>query len=36
MLGEYTERQAASTRLLWSAGIAALVILLLLQASYRS
>ncbi|MET0952616.1 MAG: efflux RND transporter permease subunit, partial [Aeromicrobium sp.] len=36
MLGEYTERQAASTRLLWSAGAAALVILLLLQASYRS
>ena len=36
MLGEYTERQAASQRLLWSAGAAAIVILLLLQASYRS
>jgi multidrug efflux pump subunit AcrB len=36
MLGEYTERQAASKRLLWSAAAAALVILLLLQASYRS
>ena len=36
MLGEYTERQAATQRLLWSAGAAGLVILLLLQASYRS
>jgi CzcA family heavy metal efflux pump len=36
LLGEYTERQAASQRLLWSAGAAAIVILLLLQASYRS
>jgi CzcA family heavy metal efflux pump len=36
MLGEYTERQAASERLLWSAAAAALVILLLLQVSYRS
>jgi Cu/Ag efflux pump CusA len=36
MLGEYTERQAASQRLLWSALAAALLILLLLQASFRS
>jgi CzcA family heavy metal efflux pump len=36
MLGEYTERQAASNRLLLFAGVAGLVILLLLQTSYRS
>jgi CzcA family heavy metal efflux pump len=36
MLGEYAEREAASQRLMWSAGAAGIVILLLLQASYRS
>ena len=36
MLGEYTERQAASQRLMWSALAAGILILLLLQASYRS
>ena len=36
LLGEYTEREAASQRLLWSAGAAALVILLLLQTSFGS
>ena len=36
MLGEYTERQAASQRLLLSSIVAGIVILLLLQLSYRS
>ena len=36
LLGEYQERQAAQSRLLASALIAALLILLLLQASFRS
>jgi Cu/Ag efflux pump CusA len=36
MLGEYTERQAASQRLLLSSIVAALIILLLLQTSFRS
>jgi CzcA family heavy metal efflux pump len=36
MLGEYTERQAAQQRLLLFAGVAAIGILLLLHASYRS
>jgi CzcA family heavy metal efflux pump len=36
MLGEYTERQAASQRLLVFAAAAAILILLLLQASFRS
>jgi CzcA family heavy metal efflux pump len=35
MLGEYQERQAAQSRLLWSAIIAGLLILLLLHASFR-
>jgi Cu/Ag efflux pump CusA len=36
MLGEYTEREAASQRLLLFAGVAALAILLLLQTSFGS
>src|SRR5215468_7710988 len=36
LLGEYKERQAAQSRLLWSATIAGLLILLLLQASFRN
>lgn len=36
MLGEYTEREAASTRLYIFAGAAAVLIFLLLQTSYRS
>jgi len=36
LLGEFTERQAAQQRLLIFAGVAGLVILLLLQTSYRS
>jgi len=35
LLGEYQERQAAQSRLLWSAIIAGLLILFLLQASFR-
>ena len=35
LLGEYSERQAAQSRLLWSAIIAGLLILLLLHASFR-
>jgi CzcA family heavy metal efflux pump len=36
LLGEFQEREAASTRLLWYSGAAAVLILLLLQTSYRS
>jgi len=36
LLGEYKERQAAQSRLLWSATIAGLLILLLLHASFRN
>jgi CzcA family heavy metal efflux pump len=36
LLGEYTEREAASQRLLLFAGVAALVVFLLLQASFAS
>jgi CzcA family heavy metal efflux pump len=36
LLGEYTEREAASQRLLLFAGVAALAVLLLLQASFAS
>jgi Cu/Ag efflux pump CusA len=36
LLGEFEEREAASSRLLWYSAAAAVLILLLLQTSYRS